>query len=430
MIPASQPVSLVIAGWYGNENVGDEAILSQFLNAVGPGPDVHVTILPADFDRCYMMRDGAGVTVRRHHRLFGRGALKNLLRGRGREAVGIIRDCDILVVGGGSLIHDRLGLHALYPVVDDILVAKWLGKKVCTYALGIGPLTGRLPIWLARRALNGIDLLTLRDQASADLARRLGITAGNSHVVADPGLLLPDYPLCDQRNPLTALPEDGSPRVGVFPCPPPGFTLAQTEQFCAGIAAALDRLHEVGGFRFVLLPMATMPGIDDRVIARRISRHMAHAEAALVVETPIRPEEMKGLIGRMSFNISMRLHSAIFSVAGGVPVTAISYDPKVRAFMTDVGLASCVVDLKLDIREELVACVAAMVARAESHRRALSQALPALRTSARRFFSELDALIAQTRREKAGLAKGERPASSDQGTAMRPPLEAKRDSPS
>ncbi|MGL1194717.1 polysaccharide pyruvyl transferase family protein, partial [Vibrio parahaemolyticus] len=50
-------------------------------------------------------------------------------------------------------------------------------KPVAMLNIGVGPLRTKTGLWLARRILSQVDLITVRDQKSYDTCRQIGIDA-------------------------------------------------------------------------------------------------------------------------------------------------------------------------------------------------------------------------------------------------------------
>jgi polysaccharide pyruvyl transferase CsaB len=392
-----RPLSIVIAGWYGFDNVGDEAFLNQFIRAVGPGPDCHLTVLAANFERSYMLRENQYISINTHPRLISRNLLKTLTLSGIRETINIIKNCDILVVGAGSLIHDRFGLYALLPVIDDIFIAKLFKKKIFLYGLGVGPLDRRLERWLAGLALGKADVLTIRNRESVSIVESLGVPSEKIQLVADPVFLLSAFPISVQRNPLSALPRGTVKCVGVFMCRPPEYSIERMRIYCQQVAAALDEIHRLFHVHFVFLPMSTHPLQDDRVASFMVKVNMTSSEAATVVDYPIPPEEMKWLTGQMDYNIAQRFHAAIFSFSQAVPFVALPYDPKVKGFLNDNALTDYMVEMDQDIKKRLVQAFVTMTENSVAYHNFLGKRSEVLKASAQKIFIHLDKLIADVR---------------------------------
>ena len=80
---------------------------------------------------------------------------------------------------------------------------------------------------------------------------------------------------------------------------------------------------------------------------------------------------MVGLIGRMHAVLAMRLHVLIFAASRGVPLAAVSYDPKVASFLDYLSQTNYLDYDALTDREQLYALVdAAATADREALRRA------------------------------------------------------------
>ncbi|MBQ1603097.1 MAG: polysaccharide pyruvyl transferase family protein, partial [Oscillospiraceae bacterium] len=111
-------VNILISGYYGFDNIGDESILRTVINSLRARvPDCHLTVLshnPA------ATREKYGVDA------VDRMSL--------REIVREIRRCDLLISGGGSLLQDVTSSKSIHYYLTIIRLAKLYGKKVFIYS--------------------------------------------------------------------------------------------------------------------------------------------------------------------------------------------------------------------------------------------------------------------------------------------------------
>ncbi len=345
---ASRGITYCISGWYGNDNTGDEAILRQFIASIlGKTNGNNLTILASNFRRAYALYSRSNIKVTGHPHIFGRGGLANLLRGRTSRHIRLVRSADVVVVGGGSLLHDRSGLRSLLHVLDEIWLAKLFRKPVALFAIGVGPLHRKISRWLVARTAIACDLITVRDRGSRRLLIQLGVPEDRIHLVADPALILTPRPVSAARvglldEFLSTLKTDA---VGVFLLDDLSVDAKRRAEIISSLATAFDRIHEGLGLRFVFLPMMSEVNDDDRIIAREVVAGMKNPDAAILLEQTLEPEEMLWLSGQFLFNITVRLHALLFSLASMTPAIAISYDPKVVNAMEDFSLSEFVIQL-------------------------------------------------------------------------------------
>ncbi len=219
-----------------------------------------------------------------------------------------------------------------------------------------------------------LDAITVRDEASAALLREIGVDRPAIEVTADPALLLaPD------RDP-PAL-EGAWAAVALRPWRGKG------DQIAGAVArAARAALPDV---RLMLLPM--QPGADGAVM-EHFARiwHQEGGGNVGRVGGPVRPESLLVPLEPLVENlaacdmvIGMRLHALILAAACAVPSVALSYDPKVTAFMAQSGQPDAVFDLETesaDLTQTLRRVWDTRASRAE----ALRVRLPSLRAAARR----------------------------------------------
>lgn len=307
-------IKAVVSGYYGYGNLGDDAILQAISRELSsPEQPVRLTVLskaPAETRKQYGLP-----AVRRFSPLGVYRALKA---------------SDVLISGGGSLLQDKTSTRSLLYYLWVIRMARRLGKPVFIYANGIGPLTQKQNRRRVRQCLNRCDRITLRDQASLQELRALGVERKDIRVTGDPVFrLTPDG---QGENPLRELgiPEQGQ-IVGVSVR-----SLPQTEKFIREFARLCDRLVREGGKTVVFLVM--QENMDEGV-SQQIRQQMA--EKSYLVKSPGKPDTMLEMIREMELVIAMRLHTIIFAASVNVPVLGCVYDPKVGAVLQQLDMPDC-----------------------------------------------------------------------------------------
>lgn len=298
---------LVLSGYYGFNNLGDEAVLGATVDALRARcPGVEIAVLSADPRATAGAYDVEGIP---------RANLWDLSR--------VLQRCDLCLSGGGSLFQDVTSWRSPWYYLGILALAQRLRRRTALYAQGIGPLRGRTVRSAARRVLNAVDLVTLRDPESLTVLAELGVDRPPVALAADPALLLtPEWsaPVAAEH----ARWGDGVP-----------FGLAvrawDSAPWLRALAAAARTIAERRGVRWICLPMHP-PG--DLAVAARLAEEIGGA--ATVVRLPLRPREMLALFGRLALLVGMRFHALVFAAIQGVPLIPLAYDPKVSAFAREL----------------------------------------------------------------------------------------------
>lgn len=307
--------NILISGYIGFENCGDEAILMALLADLGRVvPDAAFTVLS-----------------RRPEQTSARYGVTSIDRFDLRQVVKAVRRADLVISGGGSLLQDATSSRSLYYYLMIIWLAKRANKPVVVYANGIGPIDRPANRRLTKRILDRVDLITLRDAQSGEEIRRLGVVRPPVEVTADPAFNLAAAP-AESVLPLLGRPE--SPR---------GLSESQRERPLVGIsvrhwrgsetwgpalAAAADHLCETYGADIVFLPMQ-LPG--DIEVSETVTGLMHHP--AVVVRDRLLADRYLALVGQLDFLIGMRLHALIFAARQHVPLLGLAYDPKITGVL-------------------------------------------------------------------------------------------------
>jgi len=311
----NRPKTLLLSGYYGFQNAGDDAILDAFMKSARDLPcPVEITVLsntPAQTAEKY----GCAAVYR-----FGVFAVLRALR-----------RCDVLVSGGGSLLQDKSSTRSIIYYLSIVRLAKLFGKPVMLYANGIGPVTRPANRRRVKAVVSRADLITLREESSRDELRNMGITTSEMYVTADPIFILDSI---DDASAAQALRNagipDNRPLVGISVR-----NLRLGPAFVEQMARLGDRLTEELGYGVVFIPMQ-MP--SDWVISREIMEQMTGP--AYILENILSAEALIGAAGKMSLVITMRLHTMLFAAKSRVPVIGLVCDPKIEYFLEKLNLPS------------------------------------------------------------------------------------------
>lgn len=387
---------LVLSGWHGHDNAGDDATLIQFLVEMGrdlDGEPRSITVLSELPERVRAAFGTELVDSTFHYETVGLHGLTHLLKGRLAGHLRLLRQSALFALGGGSLLRDNTTWHNLFRVLDEIFWARLFGGKVALYAVGVGPFRTRLGKALIGLAARRCDLITVREENSKAALASLGVPPSRIHVVADPAFLLEPEPVTDEE----LLERASAPgTVGLYPSLgfiEDGADLAQVPR----LARALDRLHEDHGLRFVSVPMRVLSDeLDDVHVTELVRAEMRHPECLHVHRTPLPARQIKALTAAFTFNLTVRLHALIFSLSLKTPCVAVDYEPKVGNVMGSFELPEYAIAMGEGLEEGLVRASAKLLAEREAYVAHVARRLPQHQASARSTFERMQELLRES----------------------------------
>ena len=298
---------VVISGYYGSGNTGDDALLSAIVEGLHRRGIDQVAALCGD----------APLSV---------PGVKRIPRFAFGRVIRAIRKADLLISGGGSLLQDATSTKSLLYYTWVMRTAESAGVPVMIYANGIGPIEKEKNIARAAEAIRCADYISVREEISRDVLRSMGIPAERIVLSADPVLLsATDTPRNQGEYLVISLRETAGNMTKTVD------SMSMEE----AVFRAARELSKKYGLSVVLIPM--QPSYDSEICARTASR-LRDAEVNAVVVENFTTEELREIVGGARAVIGMRLHALIFAATEGVPSLALAYDPKVSAFMEYVGL--------------------------------------------------------------------------------------------
>jgi len=312
---------IVLSGYYGFHNVGDEAILEATLRLFRRyRPGLEVVVLSGDPEHTRRSYDVAAVH---------RGNLPAVVR--------VLRQATLLVSGGGGLLQDVTGWRSVPYYLGIIKLAMLLGVRVAVFAQGIGPMERRLNRRLVKQVLSRVDWISVRDPASLDLLKELGVSRA-VELAADPVFTLeppalPEVERCRSEYGLRR--EKGRPLVGISLRRLPG---GDDDAAFIGLArAACLFLEQQMGARLLFLPFQKK---EDLEAGHAVFSGLSPGH--IIIEKNMPPREMLSLVAGLDLLFAMRLHALIFAAVCGVPFVGMPYDPKVSAFLRLMGEAQAI----------------------------------------------------------------------------------------
>ncbi|MCD8391191.1 MAG: polysaccharide pyruvyl transferase CsaB [Firmicutes bacterium] len=305
----SKNKEILISGYYGFHNSGDDALLSAIIQDIKKYKESpNIVVLSAS-----PKETGKMYGVKAISRLNPFLILKHM------------KNAEMLISGGGTLIQDRTSTKSLWYYLTVISTALRYNLKVMLYANGIGPLTGKDNIRRTVKILNKVDLITLRDEASKRLLEKINVTKPPILVTADHALNLCERSNVDGR---AVLDEIGVPRGKKLI----GISVRRWGELSGGfeeiIARACDYISDKYGYYCVFIPMQMS---KDYNISVNILSKMRNK--ASILEKKYSVDEMLALNGCMDMCIGMRLHTLIYAAIKSIPVIGLVYDPKISSFM-------------------------------------------------------------------------------------------------
>ncbi len=290
------PRRVVLSGYYGYGNLGDDAIYQVLTGALVAAGCAEIVVPAGD---AALLPPCPVVTP------VGRFAWHRIATA--------LRAGAVLISGGGGLLQDETSFRSLAYYLALMRLARACRRPYAVAFCSLGPLRRRLSRGMVASALRRASAVVVRDSGSERLAAELGTPAERLTRAPDLAFALE--------------PPAAEPRGSIALCLRP---TRHTERVCAAVGDWLDHLPPETPVRFV--PFAG----EDETLGRRLAveRPLLHT-----VRRPNSVHELMGELAAARLVIAERFHAAVLAVRLGVPCAVIEYDPKVTGLAADLGLA-------------------------------------------------------------------------------------------
>lgn len=305
---------VLVLGYYGYENCGDDAILLSIIKSININikDKVEVTVLS----------NNPKLTSQQYK-------VKAINRFNPIKVFLNVLNTDCILFGGGTLIQDKTSNRSLWYYLSVVWLGKVFNKKVILYSNGISTLNSNFNKSIAKKVLNRVDVITLREESSCEELNKLQIKKPKVLVTADPvfGLdkcIKEEYKYIYERE---NIPID-KPILGI--------TIRKWDNldyYTDKMACFCDEIIKNEGMNVIFLNMQYKP---DKMVANIIKNKMK--EKCYIVEKDLSVREVIGAISNIDILLGMRLHGLIFAAKQRIPMVGLSYTPKIDYYIKKLNM--------------------------------------------------------------------------------------------
>ena len=323
---------VIISGWYGHGNQGDEAILEGIL--------LDLKALCADVQP--VVFSGNPDHTRSHHHVESLPHPARSLRLRLLpNSISVVGQADLFLLGGGGFLSDWQHPNVPREWFLEPLLGRMVGTPYAVYAVGAGPLNTRRGKWWTRQGLKFASFVTVRDSISREWAYRSGARKP-IEVTADPAFLLEGLQTSKVSSILRKIDDTkAGPVVGISISPffdNPALWPGLQDYYLHyqdTMKKTLSKMRAELDATFLILPMYPK---RDLGFMRDLVSNAAVADATITVPRGIFPRETISLIEKLDLIITQRYHGLIFAALALTPMVGIITHHKSRCILDDLGL--------------------------------------------------------------------------------------------
>ncbi len=310
---------IVISGYYGFNNLGDEAILESMVESMKQLFHNTSALNTNPEDICVLSANPQ-LTSRSMN-------VSSVNRSKFISVVSAIMHCDIFISGGGSLLQDITSKWSIRYYLALIWWALVCRKKVFLYAHGIGPVHGRLNRWLMKWIIKHVDIISVRDEKSMVYLISAGIDKQKIHLTADPVIGMSNTDKVSGKKILEhafgSMDYQSKPLVGI--------SLRSKDFSTDEIRQKLKYLIKSLGEEYNIIFLPFHLGEDMDICQWIVQENIADNITAIV--DSISAKDMMSVVENLDILVGERLHSLIFASVAKIHFIGISYDLKIDAFM-------------------------------------------------------------------------------------------------
>jgi polysaccharide pyruvyl transferase WcaK-like protein len=319
-------INILIIAWIGQGDFGDEAMaytLRKYLKMRGFN-----NITYYQMGKLPVYKDEGEHKLEFLHSFNGSAWKRKILD------ILLLRKYNAVIIGGGSVFHSFNSVNWKYNVIKK--AKRFKRGRIFSACIGVslGPFKSPLIQEKCGDLINNIDSIILRDNHSAELAKKI---SGNNNIYPslDTTLLLPE--LCPKEMSdikLNVKRDDNL--VGVF------FIkkkvkedMFNKENHLKKYLSILNNVLEENK-KVILFTLYIGEGYPDKEVNEYLLKNAKYQERVELHEFNGDIFRTAREMSRCGYIISMRLHGIIFSYMLGIPFLSLGYDPKNKYFCESI----------------------------------------------------------------------------------------------
>lgn len=339
MTKQANEIKILISAFIGGNNLGDEAIFKSILENIDNDKRV-ITALSVNKEKTQAFN-------------------VDTLHARSiRDNINGIRDCDIILIGGGGIIQDQSSVLNFLYYAFQLYIAKRNRKPVILCFVGVGPIKHGLSKWLMKKLVaKNVDYAIVRDEKSEQELLKYGMDAKKVYQAHDPVI---NFPF--EVNELKNLYTEEKPYVVVAlrrwfftnPALPVFLTrrLNKLKLFRKKYDRYMNRLANdldeyLDKYPHIKLVLVSLYNGEDDIVNRDLLALMKNKDRVITTEKNLDEMQYLSIVRNSLFIIGMRLHSLILGSVLARPFVALRYSPKVDEFARKMNLD----DLSMHVEE-------------------------------------------------------------------------------
>ena len=300
---------VVISGYYGFGNFGDEAILSVLIDRLKK-IGLEIVVLSSNPRKTSMDYFVNSINSFDFY-----------------QVTGLLKQSDILISGGGSLLQDVTSLKSLLYYLWVIFTALRYRKKVIIFAQGIGPINNKIAKFFTGQILKHCTYVSVRDAKSHALLEKMGVKSNL---------------LCDPIFSLDFKKSKNSGCIGIqlrnFPTMNDNLLYKLARQI---VKDFFDKNVKIFSFQDSL----------DLDVCKKFQKILTSLNPSIKTEI-ISGNSIQDVINEISgleFMIAMRFHALVTALKSGIKSIAVNYDIKVEKLANEAGLPLISMDASEDL---------------------------------------------------------------------------------
>ncbi len=299
-------MKITIIGWYGTETIGDRAILGgiiTILSHVYGNIQINLGSIFPFFSERTINEDSAFC-----EKMTGKKIPISVFDSKiPKKLKSVIKKSDILIMGGGPLMH----MQELHLINYAFKKAKKLNKKTIIFGCGIGPISNKKYHKVLISILKNSDISYIRDHKSIETLKKI---KGGTKLIKNKQIIVSHDPAI---MPCLYYKENYTPdkknyiaiNLRKFPSSYSKNDLNVDEI----IIDFLNRVSEKSDQKIKLIPMHYFTaGGDDREYFHYLLSKMNDKSKFEVQDIPLNLEQTLETFANAKINIGMRYHSVVF----------------------------------------------------------------------------------------------------------------------